>query len=167
MKQEKIVAQVALAMAEINSGDAKRIDHALKVFAHAQNIGRMERLEGEVLFGLELAALLHDIGIRVSEEKYGSSNGKYQEKEGPAIARQILTTHAISNKVIERVCFLIGHHHTYSAIDGVDFQILVESDFLVNAVEEPFGESQIESAAKRLFQTESGQRFLKQLYPWI
>ena len=29
---------------------------------------------------------------------------------------------------VERICFIIGHHHTYKAIDGLDFQILVEAD---------------------------------------
>ena len=36
------------------------------------------------------AAVLHDIGIREAERKHGSSAGKYQEVEGPPIARRIL-----------------------------------------------------------------------------
>mgnify|MGYP000340972515 FL=1 len=32
----------------------------------------------------------------------------------------------------ERVAYLIGHHHTYDKIEGMDYQILVEADFLVN-----------------------------------
>lgn len=37
-----------------------------------------------------------------------------------------------SPKVAERVSYLVGHHHTYDHIDGMDYQILVEVDFLVN-----------------------------------
>ena len=35
-------------------------------------------------------------------------------------------------RVTERVAYLIGHHHTYDKIEGMDYQILVEADFLVN-----------------------------------
>ena len=35
-------------------------------------------------------------------------------------------------KIIERVSYLVAHHHTYNEIDDVDYQILVEADFLVN-----------------------------------
>ena len=34
--------------------------------------------------------------------------------------------------MIRRVEYLVGHHHTYKDIDGLDYQILVEADFLVN-----------------------------------
>ena len=38
--------------------------------------------------------------------------------------------------VTERVAYLIGHHHTYDKIEGMDYQILVEADFLVNINED-------------------------------
>ena len=38
--------------------------------------------------------------------------------------------------VIDRVLFLIAHHHTYTGIEGEDYQILVEADFLVNLFED-------------------------------
>ena len=86
---------------------------------------------------LESTAILHDIGIHVSEEKYGSSNGKYQEKEGPAEACKLLSSlGGYSKEQIDRICYLIAHHHTYNDIDGLDYQILVESDFLVNIYED-------------------------------
>jgi hypothetical protein len=31
--------------------------------------------------------------------------------------------------LVERVCYLVGHHHTYTNIDGPDYQILVEAGF--------------------------------------
>lgn len=53
-------------------------------------------------------------------------------KEGPAIAAELLDRLGFDSEVSERVQYLIGHHHTYNNIDGIDYQILVEADFLVN-----------------------------------
>ena len=41
-------------------------------------------------FLTECAALVHDIGIRPAEEKYGACNGALQEQVGPAYARTLL-----------------------------------------------------------------------------
>ena len=87
--KEKIV-EVALAMIDYNNGDPKRIQHTTKVHAYASLIGRCEGLNEDTLFILESAALVHDIGIRASEKKYGHQNGKLQEQEGPAVARELL-----------------------------------------------------------------------------
>ena len=58
---------------------------------------------------LETAAYVHDIGIKISEEKYNSSAGKYQEIEGPPIAEEMLTKLGYDKDVIERVSYLVGH----------------------------------------------------------
>ena len=77
-------AELIRAMVDYDRGDPMRIHHFLKVHDLAAAIGTLEGLDPETQFILETAAILHDIGIHVSEEKYGSSNGKYQEQEGPA-----------------------------------------------------------------------------------
>ena len=103
---------------------------------------------------LETAAILHDIGIKIAEEKYHCSTGSLQEKEGPAAARQMLTEcGTYSDAVIDRVCYLIGHHHTYSNIVGLDYQILVEADFLVNLYEDHADKQAIQTAIDRIFIT--------------
>jgi metal dependent phosphohydrolase len=81
---------------------------------------------------VEIAALLHDIGIKEAERKYNSSASRYQEQEGPAVARAILEPYHLDAKTVDRICYIIGNHHTYTKIDGIDFQILVEADFIVN-----------------------------------
>ena len=43
----------------------------------------MEKLDTETLFILEAAALVHDIGIKNAEKKFGRCDGKLQEQEGP------------------------------------------------------------------------------------
>ena len=84
------VNKVTTAMIDYYKGDPKRIQHFLKVHAYAKLIGEQERLDKEILEILEVAALTHDIGIKVSEQKYNSSAGKYQEIEGPAVAQKML-----------------------------------------------------------------------------
>jgi uncharacterized protein len=123
-------------MIEYYAGDARRIHHFLKVHSFAKLIGEMEGVTGEELEILEVAALVHDIGIKNSEKKYGYNTGKTQEKEGPPEAEKLLIPLTDDAAFIERVCYLVGHHHTYSNIDGMDYQILVEADFLVNLYED-------------------------------
>ena len=122
---------IAQAIA-FDRGDARRIQHFLKVYAYADTIGRLEGLPDDMQETLAAAAILHDIGIHAAEEKYGSSSGKYQELEGPAPARHILSSLGYDEGRIDRICYLIAHHHTYDGIDGMDYQILLEADFLVN-----------------------------------
>lgn len=83
-------AKLTAAMVAYDRGDAKRIQHFLKVHDLAAVIGTLEGLDEETQFILETAAILHDIGIHISEQKYGSCSGKYQEKEGPAEARKLM-----------------------------------------------------------------------------
>jgi len=161
---DKIISTLVIKMAEYNQGDTRRINHALKVFSFAQTIGRAEGLCPGMQFQLEMAAILHDIGIHESEKKHSSSNGKYQEIEGPVIAENFLKSLDICQECIDRVKFLVGHHHTYPAIDQLDFQILVESDFLVNIDEDQMNSAQIEAIKKNIFKTQTGIRLLNALF---
>ena len=85
-------------------------------------MGRMERLKKEDQEILEAAAIVHDIGIHRSEEKYGRNTGRYQEIEGPPEAEKLLASQGWPETVIQRVSYLVGHHHTYTDIDGMDYQ---------------------------------------------
>lgn len=146
------------------AGDPKRIQHFLKVYTFAKMIGEEEALPPEELFVLRTAAIVHDIGIRVSEEKYGSSAGKYQEKEGPAVAEPLLLSCGYEEEVIDRVLFLIANHHTYDRIEGADYQILVEADFLVNLYEDGCSRETAENVKRNIFRTKAGIRCLEQMY---
>ena len=139
------------------TGDPARIQHFTKVYTYASMIGHAEQLSDEQQHILETASILHDIGIKLAEEKYHSSSGPLQEQEGPAAARKILNDcGTYSEAVIDRVCYLIGHHHTYSNIDGLDYQILVEADFLVNLYEDHADKEAIRTAIERIFKTKTG-----------
>ena len=155
-----------LEMIEFYQGDAKRIQHFTKVHSFARLIGIQEELDDATLFIVEAAAYTHDIGIRVAEEKYGKCNGKLQEQEGPIVAQKLLSEIGVENYMIERICYLIGHHHTYDNIDGMDYQILVEADFLVNLYEEKVSNHAIESAYEKIFKTESGKKLLRDMFDY-
>ncbi|HIZ22740.1 MAG TPA: HD domain-containing protein [Candidatus Blautia faecigallinarum] len=152
-------------MIAYDCGDLRRIEHFIKVYGYASAIGRLEGLNPRELETLEIAALLHDIGIKVSEEKYHSSAGKYQELEGPAQARRLLEGVDTDREMTERICWLIGHHHTYGHIQDMDHQILVEADFLVNLAEDNASEKAVGHVLQSIFRTKSGIRFLKSLWP--
>lgn len=145
-------------------GDVKRINHALKVYSLAKSIGEVEGIPEEKLKILEVAAVLHDIGIKESEKKYASSAGKYQEIEGPPIACNILQEFNLSKDFVNRVSYLIGSHHTYSKIDDVDFQILVEADFIVNIFEDGIEKEQVKIIKQKYFKTNTGISFLESMY---
>jgi len=147
-----------------NGQDLKRTNHVLKVFAFARHMGVMENCDAQTQAIIEYAAALHDIGIHESERKYGSSAGNWQEIEGPPVARELLKDLPLDTAVLERVLFLIGHHHSYNAIDGIDFQILVEADFLVNIFEEDMDRNTVMGIKEKIFKTKSGARLLEQLY---
>lgn len=151
-------------MIEYYSGDPKRIHHFIKVYGLAKAIGEMENLEERFQEILEIAAIVHDIGIKISEEKYHSSAGNYQQIEGPAIAEEMLSNLNYDKSIIDRVCFLIAHHHTYNNIQGLDYQILVEADFLVNLYEENTSDEGIRNAEANIFRTKTGIQFLKNMY---
>ena len=151
-------------MIEYYAGDPKRVQHFLKVYEFAKLIGESESLDEENIHILRTAAIVHDIGIKISEEKYGSSNGKYQEKEGPAVAEPMLLDLGYDEAVIDRVLFLIAHHHTYNEIEGLDYQILVEADFLVNLFEDGSSRETAEKVQKNIFRTNTGTKYLSDLF---
>jgi predicted metal-dependent HD superfamily phosphohydrolase len=162
-----MINKLHLAMISLYTGDAKRIQHFCKVHSYAKLIAEQENVDKDMLFILEAAALTHDIGIHISEEKYGNCNGKHQEEEGPALAKQLLSDLGFDEKVSERVQYLIGHHHTYSNIEGIDYQILVEADFIVNFFEDNIKEDGIREAYNNIFKTETGKKICREMFSII
>lgn len=161
---DKKLNDLFLAMIEFDKGDPKRIQHFTKVHSYAKLIGQMEELDDHTLFILEAAAYVHDIGIHPAEEKYGYQNGKLQEQEGPVAAGKLMDKLGFDRSVIERVEFLVGHHHTYTNIDSVDYQILVEADFIVNLYEDDEQEEAIKNVRKNIFRTKSGTKILNEMF---
>ena len=161
----RILDRLHAAMIRFDAGDPCRIQHLTKVWAYAALIGREEKLSDEQQFILESAALLHDIGIHIAEQKYGHQNGKLQEQEGPAGVRQVLSEiGGYTAEQIERICWLVAHHHSYHASKDLDYQILIEADFLVNLFEDHESKEVADAVRKTIFITESGKRLLDEMF---
>ena len=158
------IQKLALAMIDYDNGDPKRIQHTTKVHAYASIIGTSEGLDENTQFILESAALVHDIGIRASETKFGYQNGKLQEKEGPAVARELLNRLGYEERQIERICWLVAHHHTYHVCEDLDYQILIEADFLVNLYEDNESAETLLAVRRNIFRTESGTKILDTMF---
>lgn len=162
MKEQ--TARLLAAMADYDRNPAL-VHHFTKVHGFAAAIGVMEGLDEETQFILETAALVHDIGIRNAMRQYGRSDGKLQEALGPDEAEALLRgLGGYTEEQIRRVKYLVGHHHTYANVEGLDYQILIEADFLVNLYEFADRYRAILAAGERIFRTESGKRLLHSIF---
>ncbi len=151
------------AMKDLFGDDPRRIDHALNVLRHAQEI---HSEEGGSELVAEAAAILHDIGIHEAERKHGSPGGRYQEIEGPPIARRIMTELEIAEPDIDHVCRIIANHHSDRDIDTLEFRIIWDADWLVNLpdVHASASQEKLETLIGKIFKTETGKRNAHQLY---
>jgi HD superfamily phosphodiesterase len=113
--------------------DFRRITHALEVLKHAEKI--MENTEDCDYEVLVASALLHDIGIKRSEEAVGYNNGKTQEEYGPPIAEKLLESINFSPEKTRKVCEIIGNHHSPSRYYYVELKVLKKADRIVNKLE--------------------------------
>lgn len=161
---EQLMDTLTEKMMDFDCGDPQRIQHFMKVHRFAQLIGHMEQVPPRIQYLVECAALVHDIGIHPAERKYGRCDGKLQEQEGPAYARAMLTELGLAAEDVERICYLVGHHHTYDQVDGMDYQILLEADFLVNIYEDGLSREAANRALERVFKTEAGKKLFRILY---
>lgn len=153
-------------MIDLFTGDARRCQHFIKVASLAKHLAESEGADAELIELVEAAGLVHDCGIKPGEEKYGAGHctGKIQEQEGPAVARQLLQEVGYEADKIDRICYLVGHHHTYTNIDGLDYQLLVEADFIVNFYEDGTPKENIAKAVEKIFRTKSGTKLVKTMF---
>lgn len=90
--------------------------------------------------------------------------GRYQEELGPAPARAMMLECGFTPAQADRVAYLVGHHHTYTNIDGMDYQILVEADFLVNLYEDSVPKAAAQNALDKIFKTQTGKTICKEMF---
>jgi len=159
-----MISELINKMIEYEAGCPKRINHFLKVWAFARQIAKNENIDSKTKFIIESVAVIHDIGIKPSLEKYNSSAGHYQQIEGPPAAEKFLSEFGFDKEFIDRICLLIANHHTYGKIDGIDYQILIEADFLVNIFEDALDKEKTALIKEKYFKTKSGKDLLDKLY---
>ncbi|MCK5094071.1 MAG: HD domain-containing protein [Spirochaetes bacterium] len=162
MFKEKAVA----SMKKYFAGNERYINHTLKVLAHAETIYNAEVINDSFINNVAiLSTIFHDIGIPEAERKYSSPAAEYQEKEGPPIARRLMAGIDVRPDILERVCYIVGYHHTIEKVDGMDFQIIWEADFLVNIEEKniTLEKSSYQKAIEENFKTETGRKLITPL----
>ena len=163
-KEQKLLQTLMLEMIAFDTGDPRRIQHFIKVHSLARTIALEENANTKAQIIIEAAAIVHDIGILPALRKHGRCDGKLQEQEGEAYARNLLKEVGFSEDTTERVAWLVAHHHTYSDIKTFDHQVLVEADLLVNLYEDNTDEADIRATLKNIFKTETGIELLYTMY---
>lgn len=152
-------------MIAIDAGVPRRIQLFVKGCAFAGFIAEGEGVAPRTRFIPGPAAIFHDAGIHACKEKYHSTAGRYQAMLGPGIARPVLEGLALPADIIDRVCCLIAHHHTYTDVDGLDYRILLEADFLVSLYEDAMNPAQIRSARSVGVRTATCLALLDAMFP--
>lgn len=161
---DNLISRAVEKMVDYYQGNKHDVAHFIKVYTYAKTIGELEQLDADTQQILELAAIVHDIACPLCRIKYGNTNGKNQEAESPALVEPFLAELSVPQDKIERISWLVAHHHTYTNVDGIDYQILLEADYLVNADESEYSLKTIQTTYERVFKTESGRRLLRSIY---
>lgn len=163
-RDELLKDRVALEMKRTFGRDFKRIAHATRVARYAERLVTPEGGDPAVVLA---AAYLHDIGIREAERKFQSTVARYQEQEGPPVAREILARLGASPALIEEVCDLVGHHHHPREVETVNFKCLYDADLIVNLEEhqkeQPIAPERIERLISSSFLTRSGRELARKV----
>jgi len=163
-KEDLLKDRVAIEMKRYFNKDFKRIGHASRVARYAEQIGKAEGGDPAVIL---TAAYLHDIGIKEAERKYQSSAARYQEEEGPPVAREILTKLGAREDLIQEVCEIIGHHHHPGDYESINFKIVYDADLITNLEEnhreDPLDPERLAGMIKASFLTEGGRHQAKRV----
>jgi HD superfamily phosphohydrolase YqeK len=148
---------------EYFGADEKRINHAKRVMQFAEEIMTQEKADWHIVIP---ASILHDIGIKESEKKYGSAAGYYQEKEGPDVARRILLKIGFKKEDIDEICEIIAHHHSPGKVKTQNFKVLYDSDWLVNLNDEVGldNKDKLKRLINKVFLTKSGRDIAEKIY---
>ena len=158
------ISGIIQKMIDFYDGNLHDIDHFLKVWSYAKLIGKQEGIDSETQRVLEVAAVVHDIACPLCRRKYGQADGRHQELEGGALAVEFLQGSGLSETEIARVAYLVAHHHTVDAIDGIDYQILIEADYIVNAGESAYSAANIIRFGREYVKTETTHALLRSIF---
>ncbi len=155
--------QLVKELEEYFGSDLKRINHAKQVMNYADELLRLEGGDRHIVIP---ASILHDVGIKAAEEKYGSAAGYLQEKEGPEIARIILLKLGLKLQDIDEICQIIRYHHSPGKVNTQNFRIIYDSDWLVNLKDEVDlkDKEKVRSIINRVFFTQSAKEIAQNKY---
>ena len=161
----QLIAKATKKMITGCKGNREDVNHFLKVHSYARTLGILEGLNEKDLFTLELTAIVHDIACPTCRVKYGNTLGHNQEIESEALLRPFFADFGLPADILERIIFLVTHHHTYTNVDGLDYQCMLEADYLVNCDESEKWRKDYASFKKNVFKTKTGLYLLEDMFP--
>lgn len=143
--------------------DKKRINHAKSVMHFAEELLKEEGGDWHVVIP---TGILHDIGIKEAEKKHGSAAGRYQEKEGPDVARKILLKMGLKKEDIEEVCQIIAYHHLPGKINTQNFKLLYDAEWLLNLKDESGtkDKAKLKKVIDKIFFTNTAKKLAEKIY---
>ncbi len=120
-------------------------------FAYHADNPKMSAITGNTVIQMPF-----DDAFRISCER--------QIEMGPDEARKLLAeVGGFTKAQTERICWLIGHHHTYSNVSTADHRILLEADFLVNSFEDKMPINGIVAFRGKVFRSASAIDMLNKM----
>ncbi len=126
-------ATLLQVLTEYFSPQKRQVEHAVRVLQHAERIMDERRdCDSEIVIA---SAILHDIGIKISEELHGYNNGRTQEEYGPPVAEEILNAIGFPDEKTEIVKNIIANHHSRPRHDYPELFVLKKADAIVNREE--------------------------------
>ena len=158
------IANLTKRMVQYYGKNPTDTHHFMGVYAFSVIIAKGEKVDKETIDIIETAAVIHDIACPLCRKKYGNTNGKYQEQEGAPLVREFLADTGMTAEQIDRVAYLVGHHHSPAQIDGIDYQILIEADYIVNASESGYDQQAIRTFMEHTMKTAAGIRLTKTVF---
>ena len=162
-KDEDMKKMLLKILEDYFGSDVSRIDHAKRVLRFAEELLAEEPADPVVVIA---AAVLHDVGIKAAEEKYGASTGKRQEEEGPPIVRSMLTKLDYRPRVVDEICEIVAHHHSPGTLETLNFKVLCDADMLVNLWKKALTvrPADLPALIDRKFLTEKGKKIALRVF---
>ena len=161
-KNNRLRERIFSEMKKYFGTDTKRVNHALKVAQFAEEILKIEGGHPLVVLG---AAYLHDIGVKRAEERKGIASEGDQERDGKAVAEEILMKLNVQRTIVSEICDIIGHYHHPRERETLNFQILYEADWLVNLGENGLlkDPEKVQEIIAKNFKTMTGKKMVTEL----
>lgn len=129
------VNEILIEALKFEEGHNRRTQHILKVHSLVKLLGEKLELDKRELELLEIASILHDIGIKPTKEKGIDTSLENQLKEVEKILENISIRYDLTSYEKSRVYFLIENHHNYLDLNDLSHQILIEADLIINLFE--------------------------------
>lgn len=154
------VNEILIEALKFENGHIRRTQHILKVHSLAKLFAKKLGLDKKALELLEIAAILHDIGIKSCKDKGVNPSLENQLIEVKMILSNFSKKYEISPKEEKEIYFLIENHHNYLDLNNLSHQILIEADLIINIFEK--NKEGIEGY-REYFRTDIGREILDTL----